>query len=84
MKENQQIVVTNKNRVEIDSVLAVKTFDEDGIIIESILGLISIEGIGLKIENFEKATTKILVTGNIIGVYYIENKGKKKGRLAIR
>ena len=84
MKDNQQIVIADKNRVEIDSVLSVKSFDEDGITVDSTLGLISVEGNGLKIENFEKATTKILVTGNISGVFYLENREKKKGRFGIR
>ena len=32
------------------------------------------------IENFEKATGKILITGSIIGVFYLEKSEKKKGR----
>ena len=80
MKDNQQIVITDKNKVEIDSVLSVRSFNEDGVVIDSSLGLISVEGSGLKIENFEKITTKILITGNILGVFYLKNKEKKKGR----
>lgn len=84
MKENQEIVIKDKSRVEIDSVLSVRSFDEDGIVVESSLGLVSVEGRGLRIENFEKSTTRILVTGNIIGVFYLENKDKKKGRIAFK
>lgn len=84
MKENQEIVIKDKNRVEIDSVLSVRSFDEDGIVVESSLGLVSVEGRGLRIENFEKSTTRILVTGNISGVFYLENKDKKKGRIAFK
>lgn len=80
MKDNQEIVIKDKSNVEINSVTAVRSFDEDGIVVESSLGLISVEGGGLKIENFEKSTTRILVTGNIYGVFYLENKDKKKGR----
>ena len=80
MKDNQEIVIKDKSNVEINSVPAVRSFDEDGIVVESSLGLISVEGGGLKIENFEKSTTRILVTGNIYGVFYLENKDKKKGR----
>lgn len=84
MKENQEIVIKDKSRVEIDSVLSVRSFDEDGIVVESSLGLVSVEGRGLRIENFEKSTTRILVTGNISGVFYLENKDKKKGRIAFK
>ena len=84
MSVNQSVVILDKNTVEIDSVNAVKVLDEQTVILESALGLISIEGRDLKIENFEKLTTKILVSGNISGVFYLENKEKKKGRGIIK
>ena len=84
MKENQEIVIKDKNRVEIDSILSVRSFDEDGIVVESSLGLVSVEGSGLRIENFEKSTARILVTGDIYGVFYLKNKDKKKGRIAFK
>lgn len=84
MQNTQKILITDKNRVEINSVSSVRSFDEDGVIIDTSLGLISIEGSELKIENFEKATSEILITGNILGVFYLEKKEKRKGRVAFK
>ena len=80
MQSNQQIVITDKKKIEIDFVTSVKMFDEDGVLLESPLGNISVEGRDLRIENFEKSTSKILITGNISGVFYLEKRTKKKGR----
>ena len=84
MQNTQKILITDKNRVEINSVSSVRSFDEEGVIIDTSLGLISIEGSELKIENFEKATSEILITGNILGVFYLEKKEKRKGRVAFK
>ena len=84
MQTNQSVLIKDKSTIEIDSVSAVRAFDEDGVLLETSLGLISVEGRELKIENFEKATSEILITGNIHGVFYLENKEKKKGRGAVR
>ena len=84
MQNTQKILITDKNRVEINSVSSVRSFDEDGVIIDTSLGLISIEGSELKIENFEKATSEILITGNILGVFYLEKKEKRKGRVTFK
>jgi sporulation protein YabP len=84
MQSSQQICVSDRNKVEIDSVSAVRSFDEDGVLLESSLGKISVEGRELKIENFEKATGKIQISGNISGVFYLEKNVKKKGRGAFR
>ena len=80
MESKQQIVITDKNKVEIDAVTSVRSFDEDGVLIDTSICQISIEGRDLRIENFEKSSTKILISGNIIGVYYLEKRDKKRGR----
>ena len=84
MPNTQKIHITDKNRVEINSVSSVRSFDEDGVIIDTSLGLISVEGSELRIENFEKATSEILITGNVFGVLYLDKKEKKRGRVAFK
>lgn len=80
MQGNQRITISDRKSVEVDNVSSVRAFDEDGVLLETPLGKISVEGRELKIENFEKASGKILITGNIIGVFYLEKAEKKKGR----
>ena len=80
MQGNHQVVITDKNRLEMDSVISVRAFDEDGVLLETSVGNISVEGKDLKIENFEKASSKILITGSISCVFYLEKRTKKKGR----
>jgi sporulation protein YabP len=80
MQENQRITVSDRKSVEVDNISSVRAFDEDGVLLESPLGKISVEGRELKIENFEKATGRILISGSIIGVFYLEKADKKKGR----
>lgn len=80
MQGNHQVVITDKNRLEMDSVISVRAFDEDGVLLETSVGNISVEGKDLKIENFEKASSRILITGTITCVVYLEKRMKKKGR----
>ena len=80
MTGKQAVLISDKNRIEIDAVVSVKAFDEDGVLLETSLGNICVEGSDLRIENFDKVSTRILVAGNINGVYYLEKRMKKKGR----
>ena len=81
MQGNHTVCISNRERVEIDSVTCVRSFDDDGVLLESSMGMISVDGRELRIENFEKATSKILIVGQIFGVYYLEKRHKKKGRV---
>lgn len=80
MQGGQNIIISDKKKVEINEVTSVRSFDEDGVLLETSHGRISVEGADLRIENFEKLTSKILITGNIYGVFYVEKREKKRGR----
>ena len=84
MTGKQAVVISDKNRIEIDAVICVKAFDDEGVLLETSLGNICVEGADLRIENFDKMSTKISIGGNINGVYYLEKRMKKKGRGVIR
>ena len=80
MQSSQEVRIIDRKSVEIDSVSSVRTFDEYGVLLDSSLGKISVEGHDLKIENFEKSTGKIQISGTVIGVFYLEKSEKKKSR----
>lgn len=76
---NQQVLIKDRKRIEIDGVNCVLLFDEELVRLESCMGIIQIEGKELKIENLSKDSGKISVIGDITGLFYQESKGKKRG-----
>jgi sporulation protein YabP len=58
-------------------VINVESFDEEYLYISTKLGNIGIEGKGLKIESLTKEDGKILITGEIKGIFYYEEKPKR-------
>ena len=77
-KAKQNIFIFDRKRIEIDNVIGVCTFDEDYVSLESEFGRISIEGAGLMIDNLNKESKKISISGRINGVYYNDAKPKKR------
>ena len=83
-ENKQQVIVFGKKSLEANGITSVSSLSEEGIILESEDDNIAIEGDSLKIENFEKSTNKILITGAIKGIYYLEKRTKKKGRNIVK
>jgi sporulation protein YabP len=79
MQNSQHINIVDRCKVEINGVASIRSFDEDSVMLDTSLGKIAVEGVELKIENFEKAKSEILITGKIIGVFYLEKREKKRG-----
>ena len=75
--KKQNVILENRQRLTIDSVINVKSFNDDYLIINTVLGEICVEGKELKIQELLQDTGKILVTGEISGIYYYEEKSNK-------
>lgn len=82
MDTKQQILITDKSRAEINRVICVRSLDSSGILVDTVPGLISLEGHDLKIENLDKESASIIVIGEIDGVYYLKKREKRKGRVS--
>ncbi len=76
-----QILIKERSSAEIDGVNYIRTFDDEGIVLESTDGKITLEGHELKIENLDKNSGRIVIVGNINAVYYSDSGKKKKGIL---
>ena len=80
----QEVLIKGKGNVSVDFVKGIVSFDEDSVILDTDAGKMIVEGIGLRIENLEKATGRIQITGMISGVHYLEKEMKNKGRRLFR
>ena len=71
------LIVNEKKIVTLDGVENVEGFDQEFVSLKTVVGQITIEGDGLKIESLSKDNGEIRVSGNILGVYYSETKKNK-------
>ena len=76
--KRHQIKLEDRNRLEIDGVDGVVSFEESYVYITTIKGGIEIEGSGMLIEDLSKSSGKILITGTINQITY-KDATKKKG-----
>lgn len=67
--------LTSRSRLEMTGIDDVSSFDEQGIILRSCMGGISVEGEELKIESFSTLSGGLEITGKINGIFYF-NLGK--------
>lgn len=77
----QNIVLENRERLNITGILDVFSFDDQIIIVETELGLLTIKGENLKINKLSLDTSDFIVDGRISSLTYSETEvGTKKGK----
>ena len=70
-------LLKNKEILEFDGVNSIESFDEEYLEVSTTVGIVCVEGKGLKIEALEQQSSKIIVKGEISGVFYKEEKAPR-------
>lgn len=74
----QNIVLENREKLSISGVLDVLSFDDQIVILETELGLLTVKGENLKINKLSIDTEEVIVEGDIFNLGYSEKDIDKK------
>ncbi len=76
----QNVILENREKLTISGVLDVLSFDDQIVIVETELGLLTVKGKNLRINKLSLDTTEVIVEGTIFNLSYSEkNLDKKSG-----
>lgn len=73
----QNIILENREKITISGVLDVLSFDDQIVIVETDLGLLTIKGENLRINKLSLDTTEVIVEGKINDLSYSEKSSDK-------
>lgn len=74
----QNLVLENRGKLSISGVLDVLSFDDQIVIIETELGLLTVKGEDLRINKLSIDTSEVMVEGDICNMAYSEKEMDKK------
>ena len=68
----QNLILENREKLNITGVLDVLSFDDQIVIVETELGLLTVKGSNLRINKLSTDTEEVIVEGNICNINYSE------------
>ena len=74
----QNLILENRNKLSISGVLDVLSFDDQIVIIETELGLLTVKGETLRINKLSIDTSEVIVEGQIDSISYSSKDLNKK------
>lgn len=79
----QNLILENRGKLSISGVLDVLSFDDQVVILETELGLLTVKGENIRINKLSIDTSEVIVEGSISSLNYSDNKNtdKTKGSL---
>lgn len=75
----QNIILENREKLNVTGVNDVLSFDDQVVIIETELGLLTVKGENLKINKLNIDTSEVIVEGRIDNLSYSQNQAKSEG-----
>ena len=73
----QNIILENRKKLSISGVLDVLSFDDQIVILETDLGMLTIKGEDLRINKLSMDTTEVVIEGEVNNLSYSEKQDKK-------
>lgn len=74
----QNLILENREKLSISGVLDVLSFDDQIVIIETEMGLLTVKGENLKINKLSIDTSEVIVEGDIFELAYSDENINKK------
>lgn len=74
----QNIILENRGKLSISGVLDVLSFDDQVVILETDLGLLTVKGENLRINKLSIDTSEVIVEGDISALTYSDKEMDKK------
>lgn len=75
----QNLILENREKLSISGVLDVLSFDDQVVIIDTELGLLTVKGENLRINKLSIDTSEVIVEGNVYNLAYSEEHSETKG-----
>ena len=75
----QNLILENREKLNVSGVNDVLSFDDQVVIMETELGLLTVKGENLKINKLNIDTTEVIVEGRINNLTYSEHQAKSEG-----
>lgn len=80
----QNILMENREQMQVTGVLGVEEFCEEKILLETVLGFLEVTGNELKMNKLSVDEGELVIEGDITGVVYTDDVGEEKGGLFSR
>ena len=74
----QNLILENREKLNISGVLDVLSFDDQIVVVETELGLLTVKGENLRINKLSLDTSEVIVEGEIYNLSYSEKNIDKK------
>lgn len=77
-EKNHALALDNRERMTLSGVTEVVSFDDEGVLLKTVMGTLAIDGRGMTVARLDLERGQVDLTGKVNGLFYADT-GAKKG-----
>ncbi len=81
MQAMHNVIMENRAKLTLTGVKDIHSFDDELVLVETEMGILTIKGVDLKMNKLNLDNTELIVEGKIIALVYSESEIEKKGKM---
>lgn len=78
---NHNVIMENREKVIVTGVIDIHSFDDELVLTETDMGILTIKGRDLKLNKLNLDNTELIIEGEIILLQYSDTDSMKKGSM---
>lgn len=78
---NHNVIMENREKVIVTGVIDIHSFDDELVLTETDMGILTIKGRDLKLNKLNLDNTELIIEGEIILLQYSDTESMKKGSM---
>ena len=78
-RKMHNLIMENRERISLTGVKDIHSFDDELVLVETELGILTIKGFDLKMNKLNLDNNELIVEGKIVALIYSEQEVSKKG-----
>lgn len=78
-RKMHNLIMENRERISLTGVKDIHSFDDELVLVETELGILTIKGFDLKMNKLNLDNNELIVEGKIVALIYSEQDVSKKG-----
>lgn len=74
IRSNHNIIIEDRKKLTLSGVKDVISFDDETLLLETVLGRLTVKGVGIHIVNFDTASGDLFAEGKIYAAVYTSDE----------
>jgi sporulation protein YabP len=74
---SHNVMMRDRESLSVSGVCDIISFDESGVVLETVMGVMAVDGSDLHVSRFDTDRKEVDLTGKVNGLVYAEKRGRR-------